>query len=77
MDLTGYFWITFKDKNQIEPFEKFCIPLYAFKAFAPVHLEIICRNPESDQKTKVYLSLALERVRILKVIICIASPKLR
>ena len=33
MDLTGFFWLVFRDKNQIEPFEKFCIPLYAFKAF--------------------------------------------
>lgn len=40
LDLTGYFWLIFKDKNQLQPFEKLCIPLYAFRAFQPVHLEI-------------------------------------
>lgn len=48
MDLTGYFWLIFRDKNQIEPFEKLCIPLFAFKPFQPVHLELITRTPESD-----------------------------
>jgi hypothetical protein len=66
LDLSGYFWLVFRDKNQVEPFERLCIPLYAFKAFAPVHLEIICKNPESNQKCKIYLSLTLERVRIFR-----------
>jgi len=75
MDLTGYFWLIFKDKNQIEPFEKFNIPLYAFKAFQPIHLEIQCRNPESQQKCKIYLSLTLERVLLLFLIPFLAYVK--
>jgi hypothetical protein len=62
LDLTGYFWMVFKDKNQIDPFEKVCVPLGAFKAFQPIHVELVCRNKDSDQKTKIYLSLTLERV---------------
>jgi hypothetical protein len=60
-DLNGYFWLIFKDRNQIEPFEKFNIPLYAFKDYQPVHLELECRNPDAEQKCKIYLSLTLER----------------
>lgn len=76
MDLTGYFWLIFRDKNQIEPFEKFSIPLHAFKPFQPIHLEVVCRNAESDQKCKVYLSLTLERVSIHQLTITIAFTKL-
>ena len=62
IDLNGFFWLVFRDKNQIEPFEKFCVPLHALKPFQPVHLEIVTRNPDSDQKCKIYASLTLERV---------------
>lgn len=61
MDLTGYFWLTFFDWNKNEAFEEFSIPLYAFKVFQPVHLEILCRNPDSDKVCKIYLSLTLEK----------------
>ena len=60
LDLSGYFWLIFKDKNQIEPFEMLSVPLYAFKAFQPVHLEIESRAPEQP-KCKIYISLTLER----------------
>ena len=33
MDLTGYFWLIFRDKYQLEPFEKLSIPLFAFRPF--------------------------------------------
>jgi len=67
MDASGYFWVILRDRNQVEPFEKFNIPLHAFKDFQPIHLEVICRNQMSDQKTKVYLSLCLERPTLSSV----------
>jgi hypothetical protein len=42
IDLSGYLWLTFKDKNSEErPLEKVVIPLFAFRPYQPVHLEIV------------------------------------
>ena len=43
LDLSGFLWIVFRDRNNQggQPFEKITIPLFAFRPFQPVHLEII------------------------------------
>lgn len=42
IDMSGYLWVQFKDKGRpgAETFEKLVVPLFAFRPFQPVHLEI-------------------------------------
>lgn len=51
IDLSGFLWITLRDKNRIEPIEKFNIPLDYFNHFVPVHLEVHCRNNSEEETT--------------------------
>ena len=62
IDLSGYLWVTLRDKNSIEPIQKFSIPLDYFRPFTPVHLEVHCpgKGPE-ESVCKFYCSMVLER----------------
>ena len=62
IDLTGFIWITFRDRHSIEPIERFCLPLYLFKPFQPVNVEIHCRNADFESRCKVFMSFVLEKV---------------
>lgn len=43
LDMSGYVWLIFRDKNNNNQIvEKVVIPLFGFRAFQPVHLEIVC-----------------------------------
>lgn len=42
LDTTGFVWLIFKDKASQRVIEKVVIPLFAFRPFQPVHLEVIC-----------------------------------
>jgi len=42
IDMSGFLWITLRDRHTIEPIERFCLPLYLFKPYQPVHTEIHC-----------------------------------
>jgi hypothetical protein len=61
IDLTGFIWFTLRDKQTIEPIERFCLPLYMFKPYQPVHTEIWLRNADLEARCKVYVSLVLEK----------------
>ena len=62
LDLSGFLWVTLRDKNAIEPIERFNIPLEYFIPFTPVHLEVHCRNKnEEETNCKFYCSFVLER----------------
>ena len=61
IDLSGFLWISLRDKNAIEPIEKFAIPLEYFIPFTPVHLEVHCRSKGEEAGWRFYCSLVLER----------------
>lgn len=61
IDMTGFLWITLRDRHTIEPIERFCLPLYLFKPYQPVHTEIHCWNVDFESRCKVYMSFVLEK----------------
>lgn len=61
IDLSGFLWVTLKDKNSLEPIEKFSIPLEYFHPFVPIHMEIHCKGKGEETPCKFYVSFVLER----------------
>jgi hypothetical protein len=46
--MSGYIWLIFKDKNNNnQVIEKVVIPLFGFRAFQPIHLEIVVGGKRS------------------------------
>jgi hypothetical protein len=57
IDMSGYLWVQFKDKNKSsQTIEKLVIPLFAFRPFQPVHLEIQSGVPVAKANSGVRAS---------------------
>lgn len=62
-DISGYLWVTMKDKSKINEslISQFCLPIEALKPFQPLHLEVVQPRMMKQSPFSVYMSICLEK----------------